>query len=244
MASKQYYADSNSRNRYGYPTPVEQNVTAEDIMNTHYFMNDEEWEKNRKLGDFDYVVIGSSFCALAFTTQALENNPGAKILIIERGTYLHPDHYQNLPPAFETTVHDPSETCHWRVTEKTNHGQYIKGLHGAYSFFGGRSAFWSGWCPEPTPAEMEGWPEEVIKVIRGYLPKAKEFLNVIPADEIFKDKPPHHHPMFGELQSKVQSMLKEASGTVEAVSYVIPAPLAVEAKKQRYSGWFTSNKGF
>ena len=241
MASnKQYYEDSKSENKYGYPTPGKQKVTAEDIMNTHYFMDDEEWEKNRILGDFDYVIIGSSFCALAFTTQALENNPDAKILIIERGTYLHPDHYQNLPPAFETTVHDPSETFHWRVSQKTKQGEYIKGLHGAYSFFGGRSSFWSGWCPEPTQAEMEGWPEEVIKVIRDYFPKAKEFLNVIPADKIFKDRA-HHHPMFGELQSKVQSMLREASGKVEAVSDVIPAPLAVEAKKQRYKGRFMLN---
>ena len=135
-------------------------------MNSHYFMNETEWQENRKRGDFDYVIIGSSFCALAFTTQVLENKPDAKILILERGTYLHADHFQNLPPALETTIYDPSETYHWRVTKKTSDGEYIKGLHGSYSFFGGRSTFCSGWCPVPTEAEMEGWPKEVIGEVK------------------------------------------------------------------------------
>ena len=133
MSNRQYYQESKSH--YGYPTPGKQNVTAEDIMNSHYFMTAEEWEENRKHGRFDYVIIGSSFCSLAFTTRALENNPDAKILIIERGAFLHPDHYQNLPPPLETTVNDPSETFHWSLSRKTHDGEYIKGLHGAYSFF-------------------------------------------------------------------------------------------------------------
>ena len=230
MSSQQYYDDSNSQ--YGYPAPGRQNVTAEDIMNSHYFMTDKEWEENRKCGRFDYVIIGSSFCALAFTTQALRNNPDAKILIIERGPYLLPDHYQNLHPAFEATVFDPSETFHWSTTKETNNGEYIKGLHGAYSFFGGRSSTWSGWCPEPTESEMEGWPRELVKVIKDYFPKAKELLNVIPADEIFSDST-HHQPMFGKLQTEVQRKITEASEKIEAVKDVLPAPLAVKAKQQR-----------
>lgn len=230
MSTQQYYEESTSQ--YGYPTPGKQNVTVEDVMNRHYFMTDKEWQENRKHGHFDYVIIGSSFCALAFTTQMLENDPDAKILIIERGAYLHPDHFQNLPPALETTVFDPSETYHWRTTQETNKGKYIKGLHGAYSFFGGRSSFWSGWCPEPTETEMDGWPKEVVEVIKGYFPKAKKFLNIVPADQIFKDGA-HHQPMFGKLQKEVQSLVKQASSTIEAVRDAIPAPLAVEAKTQR-----------
>jgi hypothetical protein len=232
MTSPQYYEESHSQ--YGYPAPGKQNVTAEDIMNSHYFMTNKEWEENRKCGRFDYVIIGSSFCALAFTTQALKNNPDAKILIIERGAYLHPDHYQNLPPAFETTVFTPSETFHWSTTKKTNSGEYIKGLHGAYSFFGGRSSFWSGWCPEPKEAEMEGWPRELIKVIKDYFPKAKEMLNVVPADKIFSDGAHVHHlPIFGKLQEEVHRRITGASGEIEAVKDVFPTPLAVKAKQQR-----------
>lgn len=230
MSDQQYYEGSKSH--YGYPTPGKQNVTAEDIMNCHYFMTNEEWERNRTHRRFDYVIIGSSFCSLAFTTQALKNNPNVKILIIERGAFLHPDHYQNLPPAMETTVFDPSETFHWSVSQKTNEGEYIKGLHGAYSFFGGRSSFWSGWCPEPTEAEMEGWPKELVKVVKDYFPKAKELLNIVSADEIFGDGI-HDQPIFGELQKEVHAKIKQASSKIETVKDVIPAPLAVKANTQR-----------
>ena len=230
MSTPQYYDESNLD--YGYPAAGKQNVTAEGIMNSNYFMTDKEWDENRKCGCFDYVIIGSSFCALAFTTQALKKNPDAKILIIERGAYLHPDHYQNLPPAFKATVFNPSETFHWRTTQKTNSGEYIKGLHGAYSFFGGRSSFWSGWCPEPTEAEMEGWPEELIKVVKEYFPKAKKLLNVTAANQIFSDST-HHKPIFGELQNEVHTKIAQACGKIEAVKDVIHAPLAVEAKTQR-----------
>jgi hypothetical protein len=36
-------------------------------------------------GDFDYVVVGSGFTALAFIQKALELDPCAKILCLERG---------------------------------------------------------------------------------------------------------------------------------------------------------------
>ena len=42
----------------------------------------------RYKGDFDYVVIGSSFCGLSFTKRVLEKQPEAKILIIDRGVIL------------------------------------------------------------------------------------------------------------------------------------------------------------
>ena len=112
-------------------------------------------------------------------------------------------------------------------------GEYIKGLHGAYSFFGGRSSFWSGWCPEPTEAEMEGWPRELLTVVKEYFPKAKDLLNIVQADKIFSDGA-HPRSMFGKLQQKVQSeSAKQGSGKIEAVRDVIPAPLAIEAKTQR-----------
>jgi hypothetical protein len=40
----------------------------------------------------------------------LKNNPKAKILIIERGAYFHPEHFQNLPPAYSITMGGRSET--------------------------------------------------------------------------------------------------------------------------------------
>ena len=36
-------------------------------------------------GEFDDIVVGSGFCALAYVDQALRQNPFRKILILERG---------------------------------------------------------------------------------------------------------------------------------------------------------------
>jgi spermidine synthase len=46
------------------------------------------------------------------------------------------------------------------------------------NFFGGRSSFWSGWCPEPAREEMVELPEEVINAVHEYFPAAKQLLKV------------------------------------------------------------------
>lgn len=203
-------------------------------MRNLYFMSDEEWEVDRRKGCFDYVIIGSSFCALGFAKKALQNNPDVQILIIERGVYFHPEHFQNLPPAYVSTVGGTSETFHWNITQKTHEGEYIKWQHGMNNFFGGRSSFWSAWCPEPTDEEMEEWPDEVIKVVRNYFPQAKELLNVIPADKISQHEGPESKHIFGPLQETIQRTLQnEAPGKIKAITRVIPAPLAVGANMYR-----------
>ena len=223
------------KSQHGYPTPGANKVTAKDVLSNYYFMTEEEWKSNRNLGSYDYVIIGSSFCALAFVTQALKQNPDAKILLIERGDYLHPDHFQNLPHAFAKTVEHPSETFHWSISKEMHEtSEYIKWQHGLYNFVGGRSSFWSGWCPQPTEEEMESWPSEIRKVVQDYFPDAKKMLNIISADDIFKDvKSADPKPIFGKLQTQVQSLFQSARGACEAVTNVIPAPLAVEAKTDR-----------
>lgn len=218
--------------QYGYPSPGTQFVTADQIMNGLFFMSDQQWDVERRQTDYDYVIIGSSFCALAFIEQALKNNPKAKIMIIERGAYYHPEHFQNLPPAFVTTVGGTSETFPWKITKETHEGQYIKWQHGMNNFFGGRSSFWSGWCPEPTDDEMSEWPEKTKKVVHDYFPAAKELLNVIPADEIC-DRGTGHDPIFGALQDDVQDALKGLPSKISAVTRFMPAPLAVGAQMYR-----------
>ena len=213
-------------------------LAAQEIMNTHYFMSEEEWRKSCSQQDYDFVIIGSSFCALAFTTQVLQHKPDAKVLIIEGGDFLLPDHFQNLHPAVAATIEAPSETFAWNVSDKTlKDSEYIKRQHGVYNFVGGRSSFWSGWCPQPCGEEMANWPEETVKAVEHNFPKAKKLLNVISADKIFQDiTPGSHKPIFKELQEKVQTLLKKAqlSDSCKAIlTQVIPAPLAVEAKLQR-----------
>lgn len=216
---------------HGYPNPGPQYIPVEEIMNHLYFMTDKQWDDCRYTGDFDYVVIGSSICGLSFTQRIMKKQPEAKILIIDRGTYFHPEHFQNLPPEYSLTVGGQSETFHWKLTKATHDGEYIKYQHGMNNFFGGRSSFWSGWCPEPTRGEMTEWPDQVIEQVHRYFPKAKKLLNVIPADKI---SPKYdERKIFGKLQNDVYDQLKCAPKEIPEITRVDHAPLAVRANMYR-----------
>ena len=112
--------------QFGYPTPGVQSITPNQVMKNAFFMPDEEWKSVQDKGEFDYVVIGSSYCALGFIDRITRNNPNAKILVLERGQYFHPEHFQNLPAAYMFSLHSSAETFPWRITKATYEGKYIK----------------------------------------------------------------------------------------------------------------------
>ena len=217
----------------GYPLPGKQNTTPNEVMKQMFFVTDEEWEKIKQAEKFDYVVIGSSFCALGFITRVTKNNPTAKILVLEQGQYFHPCHFQNLSPVYIHTWRGASETFPWSISEKTHQGKYMKWLHGMCNFFGGRSLFWSGWCPEPTTDEMENWPPEVVEVVHDYFGEVNELINVTTADQVFR-KQYSAKPVYGKLQEALQNTLENVSDNVESVTRMIPGPLSMKSKGYRY----------
>ena len=225
-----------SKSENGYPNPGRQEISVHDIMTNLYFETDAQWEIDRTSGDFDYVIVGSSFCALGFTHQMLKNNPTVKILIIDRGDYFINEHLQNLPPAYSRTVRSESETFHWKITDETYNGEYIHYQHGMFNFFGGRSSFWTTWCPEPTDDEMVDWPQEVIEKVHEYFPAAKDLLHVVPANEISASGKDPENKIFGELQTALYEALKDIPSKMDTITRVLHAPLAVKADKYRYVG--------
>ena len=218
--------------KYGYPLPGKQNTTPQEVMTQMFFVPDDEWERICQSGEFDYVVIGSSYCALGFITKVAENNPKAKILVLEQGQYFHPTHFQNLPPAYIHTWRGASETFPWSITKKTHQGKYIKWQHGMNNFLGGRSLFWSGWTPEPTDEEMEYWPPKVIDTVHKYFGEVRELLDVVSADKIFMTSHPAK-PVYGKLQETLQLALGKVSDNVDTITRMIPGPLAVKSKSHR-----------
>ena len=197
------------------------------------FISEERWNECRKQGNFDYVVIGSSFCAWAFTKRMLENDPKAKILILERGEYKH---FENLQPSSKRRLTYESKTCHWATTKVMKEGEYIKKQDGVNDVFGGQSAFWRGWCPKPTREELDGWPESVKDIIEEYFPKAAELINVVSANEIGMNEKKcwvdGHSCVFGELQAGLVKKMK--SRLPEAIKRVEHAAFALRADKHRY----------
>ena len=215
----------------GYQLPGKQHITPNEVMKQRYFVSDGEWKTIQQTGEFDYVVIGSSYCALGFITRVAENNPNAKILVLEQGQYFLPCHFQNLSSVYRHTRRGPSETFQWRVSEKTKQEKHIHcpWLHGMCNFFGGRSLFWNGWCPEPTTDEMEHWPPEVITVVHDYFGEVKKLLNVTTADQVFNKKN-SAKPVYGELQKDLHNLLEKVSENVEEITGMTPGPLSVKTK--------------
>ena len=222
--------------KYGYPVPSFLTPTALDVIGNVFAVSDKDWPILSKSGDFDYIVIGSSFCCLGFIHQVLANNPFAKILILEYGDYFFPQHFQNMPIPFRKTLGGIAETFPWSVTEKMHNGEYIKWQHGQNPFLGGRSMLWSAWCPEPLDDEMDGWPSAVKESLHKYFGKAANLLHVIPASDIQTDEAQkgvtENWPIYGPMQRELQKALEKK--TAESVTRVIPAPLAVNAPMFRY----------
>lgn len=160
-------------------------LLSQKIDNPEYSLSEQEWERTRYSGDFDYIVIGSGPCSLGFVDRVLQKNHNARILVIERGGELLRDHFQNLCPlANRETILQEIEISPWIWAEENRDNQYIKKQVGIVPFVGGRSLFWSTWCPRPEPSEMEGWPQQVVETIENYLDSAERLLHVTPLDRI------------------------------------------------------------
>jgi choline dehydrogenase-like flavoprotein len=225
-------ASSTPNFNYGFPTPGPQQPSGTAVMDHVFFLSNDAWKDVRENQRFDYVVVGSGFCALAFVQRVYEQRPDARILLIERGPFFLPAHFQNLPVPFVQSLGGLSETFPWTLSAKTVAARYIRWQHGMVPFFGGRSTLWSAWCPRPTPAEMDGWPDAVVKVANEYFDSAEALLNVVPANEIDKGRtapPKGYRPVYGILQERLTKYLEKGLGQIPSATRVMPAPLAVGA---------------
>ena len=72
-------------NAFGYPDPGPQSPTAAQATAKSYFVDGTTWNDILDHGEFDDVVVGSGFCALAYVEAALKLDPFRKILVLERG---------------------------------------------------------------------------------------------------------------------------------------------------------------
>jgi choline dehydrogenase-like flavoprotein len=220
---------------YGFPTAGPQNPSGSAVMDHVFFVSQSDWKQVREEDDFDFIIIGSGFCALGFADKALKNNPKARILIIERGPFFLPEHFQNLPLPYQSTIGGLTETFPWTLSSRTISQEFFQWQHGMVPFFGGRSTLWSAWCPRPTREEMRGWPTGVVDKAEKYFADAEELLNVVSADKIDEGrdiqaygKMQHRgRPIYGIVQKELFAMLSANLSKIPSATRVIPAPLAV-----------------
>ncbi|KAL2818243.1 hypothetical protein BDW59DRAFT_165575 [Aspergillus cavernicola] len=236
-------------NASGYPVPGVQSPTAASVMTEDYFVSDETWENILDHGAFDYVVVGSGCTALAFIDKTLGLDPTKRILVLERGDFWLPSHFQNMPLPFKMVLGGPSETFPWSLSRKTFHTSELVYCHGSCPFLGGRSTFWSAWCPEPTTDLMRGFPDSMTKKVNETFWKSAEgLLHVTPAEKIGDG-------IFTGLQNAIDKNLHDnlsriptanfsesgrlavgpgsASSTLRFNKWSVPGPLLGLVEKQR-----------
>ncbi|NER25161.1 MAG: GMC family oxidoreductase [Symploca sp. SIO1C2] len=202
---------------------MQQAPNTQNIMNDVFFLSSSEWHKTQATKKFDYIVIGTGFCALGFIERVLKQDANARILLIEQGSFFLPEHVQNLPTPYQKLlVKQALKAFPWTVSPQTlNHNQYIKWQHGIVPFFGGGSTIWSAWCPEPTTAEMRDWPPATIKAAQDYFQAAKNLLNVIPANDEQTGK------IFEHWQEQLTQRLKQNLHKIKSATRIEPAQIAV-----------------
>ncbi|MCO5550455.1 hypothetical protein L7F22_003942 [Adiantum nelumboides] len=239
-------ASSTPNFNYGFPTPGPQSPSGTAVMDHVFFLSQGDWKAVRENEAFDFVVVGSGFCALAFVQRALSNNPQARILVIERGPFFLPEHFQNLPLPYQATLGGMSETFPWTLSHATVVEQNLW-QHGMVPFFGGRSTLWSAWCPRPTTEEMRDWPPALVDAAQRYFADAEALLNVVSADMIDAQLHPQRRsagstaaaeaptaslkrPIYATLQRELTKMVRDNMGEIPSATRVIPAPLAVKSR--------------
>lgn len=131
-----FAGDSTLKFYHGYPTPGPQNPTADDVLAHIFFASKEAFKQAQEFTVFDYIVIGSGFCSYAFVERIVADakKDGVKVpkvLVLERGSFFLPEHFQNLPVPFFFTAPDQrfkNETFPWTLCAAAANGDPSQGF--------------------------------------------------------------------------------------------------------------------
>lgn len=122
---------------------------------------------------FDVVIVGGGSFGAALAQHLLYSDKAKahRILVLEAGVFLIPEHVQNLPTlglwAPGAVEGDPGVRSEvWGIPWRTG---ITGGFPGLAYCVGGRSVFWGGWAPRLLDEEMplDRWPQQVVDDLRG-----------------------------------------------------------------------------
>jgi choline dehydrogenase-like flavoprotein len=219
---------------------------------------------------FDIIVVGGGSFGPSLAQHALDLDGfgNHRILVLEAGPFVFPEHVQNLPMV--GVVAPPPVTVDpgvpraevWGLPWRSNVPDGFPGL--AYCT-GGRSLFWGGWSPQLLQAETpaDRWPASVLFDLRnrqlgteqGYFHQAARQIGVTETND-FVFGAMHEalrQQLFDGLQAngvpnavplnQLPQVLDLPPGTPAAMGeqLKLEAPLAVQGRGPR-SGFFPLNK--
>ena len=199
---------------------------------------------------FDMIIVGGgSFgSVLASHLFSADTSRSHRILVLEAGPFVFPEHVQNLPPGFDG---GPLWSVPWVADPKLK-------FPGLALCLGGRSLLWGGWSPRFIESELDDpdWPDDVKRdLTQKVLPRAapKESYLDQASRQIGTDA--SNDFVFGPLHSALRTrlyaglkarpsgldpMLTGNRGTLDKADD-LEAPLAVQSASVR-PGFFPFNK--
>jgi hypothetical protein len=216
--------------------------------------NSAEPSRHADARQFDFIVIGGgSFGAvLAARLFNIDKSHAHRVLVIEAGPMVLPEHVQNLPPGLAAAS---VWGVPWKSDSPASWNQMFPGL--AFCI-GGRSLFWGGWSPYFIDSEINdpNWPPSVRDdLTKPVLPKnnpvesysdaaARQLGTNDPND--FVSGPLQHEfrtRLFNALKNRVAGATPTLTGNRGKLDTEddLEAPLAVQSGDAR-PGFFPLNK--
>jgi len=175
---------------------------------------------------FDIIIVGGGTFGSALAEHLFFRGFGRshRILVLEAGSFVLPEHVQNLP-ALGLGVADATSIQDLRNAKQFGPDKPQKevwGLpwHSSQKFpglaycVGGRSVYWGGWSPELLASELPAaWPANVVSELQaatlpdgshGYFWQASDQIGVTQTNDF----------IFGELHRALREQLRGKIGTV------------------------------
>ena len=194
------------------------------------------WEEATVNPCFDAVVIGAGMYGAYCADKIYRSDAGRRlrVLVLEAGSFLLPEHVQNLPniTLFAPSPIEPStDTGHprnlvWGMPWRGNHP-----FVGLPYCVGGKSLFWGGWSPRLTEADLAQWPAEVAQYLRTHYPLLERQTGIAYVTDFIQ----------GALYEALRNKAAAVAESVPALQTVESPPLAVMATDPA-SGCFAFNK--
>jgi len=183
---------------------------------------------------FDVIIIGGGSFGGVFVHRLFQidaRHREHRILVLEGGPFVIPEHVQNLPAIGDVFAELK------RVPWQPSPASPTLTFPGLAYCLAGRSLFWGGWSPQLTDSELSNWPPAVVKDLKdAFFLEAKR--------QIGTDAP--NDFIFGPLHDALKARLFAGIGSVTNRYLInaaddLEAPLAVVSASVR-AGTFPINK--
>lgn len=167
---------------------------------------------------YDVVLVGGGATAAVLLAGLRARRPGTRVLVLEQGPFLLPDHVQNLGLPYQPLMSE-AVASPWRADGDLE-------VVAQVPYLGGRTLVWSGSSPQPTREQLVGWPAQVVDDLDAHWDDARRLLGVRRAPEL--------GPEYGALHAQLRERVRTAAARIPGVVPVhddadLDAPLAMAA---------------